>query len=360
MALVDDQGRVFGRWNLVDALVVLVVVGLMPLAYGAYALFRTPPPRILAVEPNQLLYGPNLQVTIRGEHLRPYMRITIDDKQAMNFLFHSDTTAVVDLGDVSPGTFDVVLYDYAQERARLPKALTILPLPLPSAHVDVVGAFRNLPVTALPPFKEGLELGKIGVIRKVGQPLSSIIRATTSAGTVEIPFPDTVDLPLVVRVGCYLKDTGGKLQCVGGGVALDRNSVIMMPTPVGQLAFQIDQLLSAVDLVAVEARVRFAGEADVLALVKPGDVDISVARNPLAAGARVVAVGDLRGGGSTSSREATLRVPVQPGVTGWRYAGEDFRIGSAMSFVTIGYSTDGVVLRVTPGAPVAGSQTTQN
>jgi hypothetical protein len=359
VAIVDEQGRLFGRWNLIDALVVLVVLALIPLAYGAYALFRTPPPRLIAIEPPKLLHGPNLQITIRGEHLRPYMRVTIDDKQARNFLFHSDTTAVVELGDVSPGTFDVVLYDYAQERARLAKALTILPPPLPSAHLDVVGAFRNLPTTAIAPFKEGLALGEIGVIRKVGQPLSSIIRAISGSGTVEIPFPDTVDLPLVIRVGCYLKDTGGKVQCVGGGVALEKNAVVMLPTPVGQLVFQIDQLLSPVDVVDVEARVRVAGEADVLSLMKAGDVDVSVARNPLAAGARVLAVGDLRNNGPTSTREATLRVPVQAGVSGWRYAGDDFRTGSGISFTTLGYTVDGVVLRVTPGAPQT-PQTTQN
>ena len=360
MAIVDERGRLYGRWNLVDAFVVLVVVGLIPLAYGAYALFRTPPPRLLAVEPAQLLHGPNLQITIRGEHLRPYMRVTIDDKQAMNFLFHSDRTAVVELGDVSPGTFDVVLYDYAQERARLPKALTILPPPLPSAHVDAVGAFRNLGLTMIAPFKEGLALGNVGVIRKVGQPVSSIIRAIAGTGTVEIPFAGTVDLPAVIRVGCYFKDSGGKVQCIGGGVALEKNAAILMPTPVGQLVFQIDQLMSPVEVVDVEAHVRFSGDSAVLSLLKPGDVDISVARNPLAAGARVLAAGDLRGNGAVSSREATLRVPVQAGVTGWRYSGEDFRTGSAMSFTAMGYTINGVVLRVTPGAPPAAASTTQN
>jgi hypothetical protein len=357
MAVVDERGRLFGRWNLVDALVVLVVLGLIPLAYGAYALFRTPPPRLLAIEPSQLFHGPNLQITVRGEHLRPYMRVTIDDKQAMTFLFHSDTTAVVDLGDVSPGTFDIVLYDYAQERARLPKALTILPAPLPSAQIDVVGAFRNLSSAALPPIKEGFAFGNIGVVRKVGRPQPSIVRALAGAGTVEIPFPDTVDLPLVVRIGCHLTDISGKVYCVGGGVALDRNAVIMLPMPAGRLAFQIDQLLSPAEVVDVEARVRFTGDADVLSLVKPGDVDVSVVRNPLAAGARVVAVGDLR----ASSREVTLRVPVQAGVGGWRYAGEDFRTGSAMSLVTAGYTLNGIVLRIAPGAlPASASQTTQD
>ena len=42
MSLVDDRGRVGGSINLIDAIVVVLIVVLVPLAYGAYLLFRTP------------------------------------------------------------------------------------------------------------------------------------------------------------------------------------------------------------------------------------------------------------------------------------------------------------------------------
>ncbi len=51
MSLVDDRGRVFGRYNLVDVAVAFVLLGLIPLGYGAYALFRTPLPKLTVVEP---------------------------------------------------------------------------------------------------------------------------------------------------------------------------------------------------------------------------------------------------------------------------------------------------------------------
>ena len=42
MTLVDDQGRLFGRWNVVDGLIGVVLLGFIPLLYGAYLLFRPP------------------------------------------------------------------------------------------------------------------------------------------------------------------------------------------------------------------------------------------------------------------------------------------------------------------------------
>ena len=50
MPLIDERGRVFGRWNLIDALVVIGVILLLPVGYGAYRLFRTPTPDIATVE----------------------------------------------------------------------------------------------------------------------------------------------------------------------------------------------------------------------------------------------------------------------------------------------------------------------
>ena len=44
MALIDEQGRLFGKVNLIDALVALVALLLIPLAYGAFLLFRAPVP----------------------------------------------------------------------------------------------------------------------------------------------------------------------------------------------------------------------------------------------------------------------------------------------------------------------------
>src|SRR6266545_4571817 len=126
MPLIDDDGRLFGRVNLFDALAALVVLAMIPLAYGAYLLFRSPPARLTTVEPKTMTQGPNLRLQIFGENLRPFMRISLNDVQARTFLIASTKGAEVDLPDLGPGTYDVVLYDYAQELNRLPKAVTII------------------------------------------------------------------------------------------------------------------------------------------------------------------------------------------------------------------------------------------
>src|SRR5205809_6777056 len=122
MSLVDDRGRVGGSINLIDAIVVVLIVVLVPLAYGAYLLFRTPAAKLLTVDPAKVYQGPNLRVTINGQNLRPFMRVSFDSIQGRTFLIGSTKYAQVDLPDLPAGTYDVVLYDFMQEARRLPKA----------------------------------------------------------------------------------------------------------------------------------------------------------------------------------------------------------------------------------------------
>ena len=46
MPVIDERGRVFGRLNLVDAAIVVLVLVLVPAAYGAYVLFKEPAPKL--------------------------------------------------------------------------------------------------------------------------------------------------------------------------------------------------------------------------------------------------------------------------------------------------------------------------
>ena len=73
------------------------------------------------------------------------MRVSFDTVQGRTFQIGSTKSAFVDLPDLAPGTYDVVLYDYMQEVARLPKALTILPLAAVSIlDMEVAGSFKQL------------------------------------------------------------------------------------------------------------------------------------------------------------------------------------------------------------------------
>jgi hypothetical protein len=49
MTVIDERGRVFGRINLIDAAAALFLFVLIPVAYGAYVLFRTPQPKLTSI-----------------------------------------------------------------------------------------------------------------------------------------------------------------------------------------------------------------------------------------------------------------------------------------------------------------------
>jgi hypothetical protein len=348
MALVDDRGRIFGRFNVVDAFLVVFVVALVPLAYASYVLFRTPPPQLTAIEPPTVQHAPEMRITIRGRDLRPYMRIVVGDKQAKNFLFYNATTAEVDLPELPPGVYDVALYDYAQERARLADALTIAPPPLPSTQVEVVGAFRSLSPATAKLLNSGMELAQLGKVERLGDPRPSLIRATAGQGTVEIPI-DAVDVPAVIRMGCNLQGSAPFVHCYAGGTALMPDAYLTLPTAGGALPFQIDQVRAPTALQAVAVTVRFTGEAQTLAMIQRGDIDIGVVRNPLASGGEVLDVQPANG----NTRLVALQVPAQPGVGGWRYAGSELRSGAPFRLATERYEIGGTVLTVTPTVPPA-------
>ena len=170
--LIDDRGRVGGRINVVDLAAAIVVLALVPLAFAAYALFRTPAPTLSRITPATLFQGQPQRIEIDGTNLRPFMRVSIDTVPARSFLLGSTKYAIVDLPDLRPGSYDVVLYDYMQEVARLRNALTVAPVPT-DVELDVDGAFTTLTDTAA--------AGVRAIRRRVGAPG----RASLGSGVAE-------------------------------------------------------------------------------------------------------------------------------------------------------------------------------
>ena len=126
-------------------------------AYGAFLLFRTPRPTIVSVVPATLLEGSRQRLEIDGTNLRPFMRVSFDTTPAKSFLIGSTKYALVDLPDLKPGTYDVVLYDYMQEVARLPKAFTVAPLAT-DVQLEVIGAFKSASDTLAANLKVGRQV----------------------------------------------------------------------------------------------------------------------------------------------------------------------------------------------------------
>jgi hypothetical protein len=254
MAIVDQRGRIGGKVNLIDAVAAFLILVLIPVAFGAYLLFRTPPAVLTAVNPKSVHQGPNLQVEVQGENLRPFMRVSFNNMQGRTYMIASTRAALVDLPDVSPGVYDVVLYDHMQEVSRLPKALTVLPLaPVPTVDVKVTGTFKGFTVDRLKSIKAGdtfLNAGQqIAEIESVGAPIPSAVTLRAGPTVLQVPLKGQMDIPAVLRLKCFLaSNPDGSLKCSVPG-AFQQTDVIpggtlSLAASGGWATYQIETVLA--------------------------------------------------------------------------------------------------------------------
>ena len=340
MPIVDERGRLFGRLNLFDAIVAVMILWMIPIAYGGYLLFRTPPPTLTAIEPATIVYGPAMKIRIRGTHFVPYLRVSIGKYQGKTFKFNDTTEAEVDLLDVPPGVYDVMLYDNSQERGRIPKGLTIAPSALPQAELIAVGTLGNLTAAQAASIKAGTTLPGIGVIERVGTPRPQVQRVFVRPGMVEVPVAGAQMVAASLRLSCFVRSAQGQPECVGGGVSVQPASLLFLDLPFGTVPFQIDQVRSIEPLQPVRIAVRFSGEPRVLAQIKPGDRDFGDVRNELSSSAVVESVDPVSGG----SRDVRLSVQAQRGGDGLIYANTPLRVGGAFILRNQSYEIRGTVL----------------
>lgn len=253
MALVDDRGRIGGKVNLIDAAIAVVVLGLVPLAFGAYLLFRTPTPTLLAVTPSTLHQGVNLRVTITGENLRPFMRVKFNEIQGQSFLIGSTTFAYVDLPELKPGVYDVTLWDYRQLLTTLSKGLTILPLaPTPTMEMRVKGTFKGLSTEGMKALKAGDQFPATGAaeatVTSIGSSVPSAIQVRAGANMFTVPIGGKTDLQAELRVQCFaVSNPDGSVHCAVAGpvqqVEIIPGSILPLAGADGWMSFQISEVL---------------------------------------------------------------------------------------------------------------------
>lgn len=341
MTLVDDRGRILGRYNLVDLVLAFVLLGLIPLGYGAYALFRTPTPRLVSVAPAERQFDSEFRVTVRGENLRPYMRVSLNDMQGRVFLFQSATSAEVVFGDIPAGTYDVVLYDNAQERDRLPKAFTLTPSALPPAQLDVAGFLTGLTTEDVKQIEVGTNFSVAATVRALGKPATDLAQVMAGAKPVEIDIPQTQRLPALLRVNCdVISGAGGFGACVAGQV-LGPGVYLKLPGSKGQVPFLITEVRAIGMPTEIEVRVRLTNDP-ALPFIKPGDTDVGYSYNEFSGGGRIVTAPSASGG------ELTLRLPAYSTLGGWSYAGQAMRVGATLTFVNARYQFTGLITSVPP------------
>jgi hypothetical protein len=168
MALIDGDGRLFGRVNVIDACVAALVTALLAMTPFVYRAFRTRPVTVTAVLPHKLTIGEPMRVQVKGEQFRPYLqafagrrgeRFMLDEVDRSRFqatyLLVSPELAELQFPDeIGTGTFDLNIADRGRVVAVIPSAFTV-------TQPDRAVAVRPMKVQFYPP-PEAVSLIRVG------------------------------------------------------------------------------------------------------------------------------------------------------------------------------------------------------
>jgi hypothetical protein len=230
----------------IDAAAAVLVLVLVPLAIAAYLLFRAPAPALTSVAPATLIEGPGQRIEVNGANLRPFMRVTFDSTPASAYFLGSPKYALVDVPPLKPGVYDVVLFDYAREVARLPHALTIAPVAT-DAELEIDGAFKAPPDAVAAAIKPGTSFSDSGraiaTVVAVGGPAPSAIQFRVGNDSVAVPLAGT-DIAATVQVKCLTaRSADGLAQCVvpigADRIVVAPDALVTFQTAQGPVLFQI-------------------------------------------------------------------------------------------------------------------------
>ncbi len=354
MNMIDEKGRLFGRVNIIDASVVLFLVFLIPLAYGTALLFRPARPRVDSVqrvditnEERRIVGGGSLltaKLKVKGTAFNPMLRATIGGSPALAFVFENPNSADVLVGQVPPGSHDLVLFDGVQEVARAKDAVVI---DTPSTRViraegwltDLDPAVANeLKVgSSFPPDSKFHEVVEIGP----GRPARSRMRL--AGREVDMPIEGRVERRVVILLHCDAEGADfrtGQVPCtVGGQPVLGAVPMsVVMPGP-NAISFSIEELYPVAE--PRRARVRVTLDAGVDAVgVKAGDRDTVL-------DGRAAVVSSVQG------RSVTIDLGLDDSRDGWRYRGHVVKPGAPFSFATDRYEASGRIESMTLAAAPA-------
>jgi hypothetical protein len=93
----------------------------------------------------------------------------------------------------------------------------------------------------------------------------------------------------------------------------------------------------------MHANVRFTGAGEALKAMKVGDLDIELARNPIALGAQVTSLGPASSTTGQAERAGVLAFRAQRLPSGWWYGVDTVRVSGQVAFRTDRYTVTAIV-----------------
>ena len=334
------------RINIVDLAALVLLLAILPLAYGASLLFQTSRPQITEVgqvditnAERRIVAGGSLlsaKLKIKGSGFNPMLRAYVGDAPALAFVYENPNSADVLVGPLPSGAHDLILLDGVQEVAR---AVGAVKIESPSTRVVRAegwltnmepGVAEGLQVGAkFPPGAPAYEIVALGPSR----PAQSRIRF--GSASADYPIANRVERKAVMLLRC--DPTGEELRtgqepCTVGGQSVLGNPpvAVAIPGASATIGFSIDELFSvtAARRARITVRVERGGSG-----VIAGDRDSLLDER----GATVVGkAGDI----------VTLDLGLDASREGWRYRGALLRVGSGFSWTNDRYEASGTVLSV--------------
>ena len=144
MSWIDRNGRLGGRWSVVDLLFLLFLLSLSPLVPYGLRVLRPMPPEITAVVPGRC--SPGESVRILGTNFQDGLRVNFGGVPAFSSEYYGSDLAIAYVPpDLAPGSYPVRLENPRGGAAVFDKPLELTPPgPRPQVPVVITCAFTDL------------------------------------------------------------------------------------------------------------------------------------------------------------------------------------------------------------------------
>lgn len=214
------------RVNPLDGGIAIVLFVMIPVGFGLYFLFRTPAPRIDAVEP-AVVSTPG-ELVLRGEHLRPFLNAYVSSynlggkvRGQMREAFPPEAAyfakngreALLKLPALPPAMYDLELFDGGDQVAYAPRAFTVGTMTTANPVAVVVAAGRFIGVDRLraPVLVAGAAIPAGGgapalEVLKVGADRPQLASGDRRGPIVWVRIEGQSERPATVRLRCQYVD----------------------------------------------------------------------------------------------------------------------------------------------------------
>jgi hypothetical protein len=353
MPFIDDRGRLFGRINIIDAAFAVFVMGLVPLAYVSYGVFKFPAPILISASPKVFIASEKQFIEVNGQHLRPLLRAYVGSTPA-TYLFENPDRAQVRLPALMPGAYDLIFVSDAQEVARMPRAITVIGrTATATATLTALGMFTGLePGNAddLEPGRRLIWSGNRGLIEIVATLRRAPDVVTWPNGRTTVTDND--------RLQALVRITGAAAggDVVAGGVVVAPGAELVVPGPgTSPLLFVVENIYPS-RMARVSMHVRFVVPSDLVDVVSEEMTNdqlepeaLRTLRPELVSIKRLDELPSLKAEFANSGAtliEGVVQLPALLTPKGWAAEGTIIRAGDRYTLTRPRYTLNGVIVGI--------------